>query len=425
MIPRHITPAILEALEEFPAVTITGARQVGKTTLVKAIAAQRKDLAYYTLDDLSVLSAARHDPESFVGGLRLPAIIDEVQRAPEVLVSVKRVIDEGVKAGSFLLTGSANLLLMKGVSESLAGRTALFELHPFSAAEMNGSVSPLGTIEMFFEAASSGEILSALGDEHRRSKNEGIPELILRGGYPPAALLKSNAARSRWFESYRKTYLERDVRDISAILDLHDFDRLLVAAAFNTGRLLNYAALSRDLGISLNTLRRHVGLLETTYQAMRVAPYHANIGKRLVKTPKLFFTDTGLAAHLLALDGWTSLEKSGMVGRFVETWVANELRRILSLAVKPISLHFFRTHSGLEIDLVLCRGERTLVPIEVKWSRRLDRKAVRPMERFLEDFGEKAGVGLVLYAGSSPLALGPRIVALPLAILLGPPSPGH
>jgi len=412
MIPRHLQPLITDALGHFPVAAILGSRQVGKSTLARTLPSRAWPARYVTLDDFALLDAATRDPDGFIDGLELPVILDEVQRAPDVLRSIKRVVDRARKPGRFLLTGSANLLTMKSVSESLAGRVALFDLHPFSWSELARRESPPDSVDRLFECGTAGEFVASL-DPKTAMGRKAFTARVLAGGYPVPALMKSGRTRSQWFESYRRTYLERDLREITNVSSLPDFGRLLVAAAANTGRLLNTAELSRDLGVPLNTLRRHLGLLETTFQVWTVRPYSINIRKRLVKTPKLYFSDTGLAAHLTAADDWDALQTQNRAGPMVETWVAGELRKLTALSSKRTDMFFWRTHSGREVDFLLARGTG-LAGIEVRWASRITPADIGAIEMCRDDLKGRLGLSVVLYSGKTAFALNDHVAAVPL-----------
>ncbi len=413
MIQRHLKPLIQDALRHFPVVAILGSRQVGKSTLVQDLRSDDWPARYVTLDDFALLDAAVRDPDGFVEGLDSPVILDEVQRAPDVLRSIKRVVDGKRKAGRFLLTGSANLLMLSSVSESLAGRVALFDLHPFSWSELARDNAPPSAIDRLFTCRTAKDLVASFSSGGKPTGRRAFTKRLLVGGYPDPALMKSGQARSLWFESYRRTYLERDLREIANVVKLPDFGRLLVAAAANTGRLLNTAGLSRDLGVPLNTVRRHLGLLETTFQVWTVRPYSANIRKRLVRTPKLYFSDTGLAAHLIAAENWETLDRQNRSGPMVETWAANELRKLTALAEKRTDIFFWRTHAGREIDFLLARGT-ALAGIEVKWSNRITNANIGAIESCREDTKGRLGLSVVLYAGANAFAINDHIAAVPL-----------
>jgi uncharacterized protein len=418
MIKRHLKPLVLEALGAFPAAAILGGRQVGKSTLAQDLASDQWPASYVTLDDLTALDAALRDPDGFVKGLKLPVIIDEIQRAPDLLRSIKLVVDRGRKPGMFLLTGSANLLTMKGVSESLAGRVAIFELHPLSWSELSRMPEPPGTLDALFSCPTAKDFIATLPEPGTATSREELAGSILSGGYPVPALMENQRNRTRWFQSYRETYLERDLRDISNVVRLTDFNRLLVAAASRTSQLLNVAELSRDMDIPVKTLHRHLDLLAITYQVTLMQPYFVNIGKRLVKTPKLYFNDTGMAAHLMVNEDWDVLERQGRAGALVETWVAAELRKLAALAEKRTEAFFWRPHQGKEVDFILARVDR-LAALEVKWTRQVTESDLAGIENCRRDLGKQLGLSVVLHSGDTALAFNDHVAAVPLARFFG------
>jgi predicted AAA+ superfamily ATPase len=418
MIRRHLYEIILESLQDFPVVLLTGARQVGKSTLAQALPSERWPAAYLSLDDRTILDAALRDPDGLVTGTPPPVIIDEVQRAPDLLRAIKRVVDRDHKPGQFLLTGSVNLMTLKTVSESLAGRVVLHELHPFSWSEWAGREPPTSILRGLFECENSKDILLRLPRSSVADCREGIKERILAGGYPRPTLMKSARSRTRWFEGYRQTYLERDLRDMANLEHLPDFNRLLILSALRSGQLINYSDLSRDLGLPFTTLRRYMGLLELSYQVFLVRPYFANVGKRMVKTPKLYFGDTGMACHLAVVENWSVLERQGRTGALVETWVAGELRKLLSLYDHRMQLMFWRTHTGQEVDFLIERGEE-LAAIEVKWSQQIVERDLAGLHSCSRDLGKRIRLSLVLYPGNNVFAFDARTIAIPMSVFFG------
>jgi len=243
-------------------------------------------------------------------------------------------------------------------------------------------------------------------------------ESILRGGYPTPALMESDLAMIQWFSSYRQTYLERDLLNIRSIENLPDFNRLLVLAALRTGRLLNLSDFSRETGLPFTTLRRYVNLLEVTYQIFLLQPYFSHPGKRLVKTPKFYFNDTGMACHLTGVNEWSDLENQGNAGPMVETWVASELLKLFSVLNHQYRFYFFRTQTGQEIDFLIERAGK-LVAIEVKWGRRIDESEMRNLSRLAEDFKERLLFSVILYSGEEIVPLNPKTVAMPFPVFFG------
>lgn len=418
MIRRHIERLITESLKEIPVVLLIGARQVGKTTLAKAVASGRWNAEYYSLDDRSVLDAALGDPDGFINGNPPPMVIDEVQRAPDLMRAVKLAVDKNRKPGMYLLTGSANPLRLKSVSETLAGRVAIFRLDTFSWAEIEERAAPTYVIDTLLECDSAAEFLASLRRKRVNARTEDIERLILSGCYPDPERMKTRAARDRWFGSYRQTYLERDVREITSIADLPLFGRLLRVVSLRTGNLLNLMDISRELGIPYTTLRRYVGLLETTFQVEFLPPFYSNIGKRLVKTPKVYFNDTGMACHLAGLTGWAALENAELSGRMLETWAWGEIRKTLPLLDVPAEPMFWREQHGGEVDFVLERGAR-LAGIEVKSSGSITSSDLKGLESFLRTTEGRAGIAAVVYRGERAFALQDHIAAIPMSLFFG------
>jgi len=417
MIRRYIKDSILESLKHFPVILLTGARQVGKSTLAQTLIESPWNATYFTLDDRVTLDAALRDPDGFITSIPTPAVIDEVQRSPDLMRALKRVVDRDRKPGKYLLTGSANVMTLSTVSESLAGRVALHALYPFCWPEF--LEKPLPTLlNDLFEVATAKELMKRLTKQPKKDYRAQLMERIRVGGYPPPALINSDRARGEWFSSYRQTYLERDLLNIRSIEHIPDFNRLLSLVAFRTGRLLNLSDLSRETGLPFTTLRRYMSLLEVTYQIFFLRPYFTHLGKRLVKTPKIYFNDTGMASYLTGADNWTGLENQGNVGFMVETWVASELIKLLPLLDPLSGLYFWRTQTGQEVDFLIERGGK-LVAIEVKWAHRIEESEIRNLERCAEDLKEKLGLSVVLYGGTEIVPLSSRIVALPFPVFFG------
>jgi hypothetical protein len=370
-----------------------------------------------TLDDRAVLDAALRDPDGFIAGTPTPAILDEVQRAPDLLRAIKLAVDRNRTSGQYLLTGSANFLTLKTVSESLAGRIALHELLPFSWAEL-AEVEPPTTLRDLFETRDAKALLSRWSHNAPPQRRREIEGLILTGGFPTPALLGSSAARQEWFAAYRQTYIERDVRDLAAIVHVPDFGRLLSLVALRTGQLLNSSDLSRDLGLPFTTLRRYMNLLELTYQLLLLRPFFADVGKRLVKTSKLYLADCGMACHLAAADTWEVLGRQGRTGALVETWVASELRKLLAIGNPSVGLWYWRPHAGREVDFLIERGE-SVVAVEVKWSQSLSEADIVGLRQCKQNLKRRLRLSVLLYPGTETLALDAHTIAVPFSIFFG------
>jgi predicted AAA+ superfamily ATPase len=410
ILPRLITPALRTALDRFPVVVLTGARQTGKSTLVSSPSIG-SDRLYRTLDDFDVFERAREAPDALLqDSARLT--VDEVQRLPDLLHEIKRIVDRRRTAGRFLLTGSANLLLMKRVSESLAGRAVYLHLWPMTESEKAGRPH-VGPWSELLAARCVAEARDAM------SPGQAVkdwPARLIAGGYPVAALALAQDERSQWFDGYIRTYLERDLQEVASIAGLADFRRLMRLAALRTGKLLNQTELARDAGLSQPTAHRYLNLLETSYQIVRVPPYAVSQTRRLVKTPKLYWTDTGLAAHLAGIDASESLLSSSLAGALFENLVLLHLLAWReTLRVRPEVL-YWRSHAGEEVDLVLESGRR-LLPIEVKLGKRAGLNDVRGLRIFLDDYSDMAPFGVVLYGGAEVFLVTDNILALPSACL--------
>jgi predicted AAA+ superfamily ATPase len=417
MIRRYLYDDILLSLKHFPAVLLTGARQVGKSTLAQQLIGSSWNAKYLTLDDRVILDAALRDPDGFIADASTPVVIDEVQRAPDLLRAIKRAIDRKRTPGQYLLTGSANLMTLPKVSETLAGRIALHNLYPFCWPELMEKPKPAILTDLF-KTTSAKEFIKLFSKPSGGNLKKEIIPLILSGGYPPVVLMNSAKAQQQWFSGYLQTYLERDLLNIKAIENIPDFNRLLSIAAFRTGGLLNLSDLSRETGLPFTTLRRYMNLLEVTYQLFLLRPYFTHGVKRLVKTPKLYFTDTGMASHLRGVEEWSLLEHQKQAGALVETWVVTELLKLMSVEDPRLHLYFWRTQAGQEVDFLLERGEK-LVALEVKWSQRIEDKDIAGLKRCAEDLGGKLHFSVILYNGTEIVPCAPRIVAVPFPAFFG------
>src|SRR5581483_11676926 len=397
-LPRLVEPALAERLRVMPAVVVTGARQTGKSTL----AAERVPGArrYASLDDLDVLDAARRDPEALVGGSG-PVTLDEVQREPGLLAAVKRAIDRERKPGRFLLTGSANLLLMRQVSESLAGRASYLALWPMTRREQRGDGRGGRWEELL--ATRDEEWLDLLADGDTEA--EDWRALARRGGFPtPALHMKDSKERAIWFDGYVRTYLERDLQDLAAISALPDFRRLMRASCLRLGQLVNQTELGRDVALPQPTVHRWLNLLETSYLLVRLPAYAVNRTKRLIKSPKLHWGDVGVALYL------GEVAEPG--GEHLENLVLHDLLAWRDARVARVELSYWRTATGEEVDLVVEAGGR-LLPIEVKASDRPRLSDAVHLRSFRAEYGKKARAGLLLHTGSALEWLAPGILAAP------------
>lgn len=414
LIERFIKNKILESLRHFPVVLITGARQVGKSTLTLMLTETKWKANYLTFDDITTLNAALYDPDGFIEENSTPVIIDEVQKAPDIFRAIKLNIDRDRKPGKYLLTGSANIMTLKKISETLAGRVAIHELYPFSWAEFRqtGNNEIIDKLPTYNSAADLVNELPKESDINLRSQ---IKKLIFSGGYPPPVFMDSEESRNQWFESYRKNYIERDIRDIANLEHIPEFNRLLSIIALRTGQLINFSSISSEVGLPLSTLRRYLALLELTYQIYFIYPYYTNISKRLIKTPKVYYTDTGMVCNITATGNWRTLELQNRDGFLIETWVANELKKMISYSKQKPNIYFLRSQLGKEIDFVLAYGE-SIVGIEVKWSQNITKQELKTVEFFLNELKDRINYIIILYPGTRSVVFNKKIAAIPFDI---------
>jgi len=407
--PRALSRVVEQALRDHPVVVLVGARQTGKTTLVQHLpSADRR--VYLSLDDLDLLALAEQRPADFLARAGRSATIDEIQRVPALLHEIKREVDRSRRRGRFLLTGSANLLLMRTVSESLSGRAVYINLYPFVAAERRGegTVPPWSDVLAVRRAAA---VVDRLGAES--TKRIDWRRVVLTGGMPPAALARSARERASWFGGYVQTYLERDLRELSQVSSIPDFRRLMRLAVHRVGQLLNQSELGRDAGMSQATTHRYINLLETTFQVHRVPAFAVNRSRRLIKSPKLYWTDTGLAAHLADIFDLATLRSSPLGGALLENLVLAGLRAWAGTVTRATQITYWRTAGGSEVDFVVEAGGRAL-PVEVKSGTRVRTAALRHIDMFLDEYSDRAPFGVVLFDTGEPVMLTRRIVGLPV-----------
>jgi uncharacterized protein len=401
ILPRLAAARVERSLAAMPVVVVMGARQTGKSTLARTLP-DAGGRPYVTLDDFDARAQAQTDPQALVR--RAPRLtIDEVQREPELVLAIKRAVDEAHprQPGRFLLTGSANLLLMRRVSETLAGRAAYVTLWPLTRREQAG----LGRAGIWSELLETPvqewyDLVRA-----QDAPPEDWRDLARRGGYPtPAHEMSAPDARQIWFQGYVRTYLERDLQDLSSIDNLVDFHRLMRAACLRLGGVLNQAELGRETGIAAATLHRYLNLLETSFQAVRVEPYAVNRTKRLVKSPRLYWSDTGLALHL----GGEAAPR----GEHLENIVLTDLLTWREDRSAEAQILFWRTHSGEEVDFVVESGER-LLAIEVKAASRVGHRDARHLVTFREQYGDALHGALLLHTGEDVFWAADRVLAAP------------
>ena len=396
--PRLVGASLGDRLRVMPAVVVTGARQTGKSTLAQDLVPGRRH--YVSLDDLDALDAAHRDPDALLGGT-LPVTLDEVQRAPYLLHAVKRAIDRRRRAGQFLLTGSANLLLMRAVAESLAGRASYLTLWPMTRREQL-RMGRCGLWDELLEARDE-DWLDLLASQPDYPEDWLV--LARRGGFPtPALQLQTAQDRAIWFDGYVRTYLERDLQALSAISALPDFRRLMRATSHRLGQLVNQAELGRDVALPQPTVHRYLNLLETSYLLVRLPAYAVNRTKRLIKSPRLYWGDTGIALHLA--------EGAEPTGAHLENLILNDLLAWRDARLQRAELCYWRTAIGEEVDFVIETGGK-LLPIEVKSTTSPRLSDTAHLRTFRAEYGKKARAGLLLHAGSKVDWLAPDILAAP------------
>ncbi|MFC1858027.1 ATP-binding protein [Thermodesulfobacteriota bacterium] len=370
MIPRDAEKVLHEQLRGFPIITITGPRQSGKTTLARAVFSRKP---YFSLEDPDVRQLALDDPRAFLSRMPDGAVLDEVQRAPDILSYLQTHVDTIGRMGLFLLTGSQHFGLMSGITQSLAGRTAFIELLPFSVPELDrGGVTP-----------------------------SNLDTMLFTGGYPP--LYDRDLSPGFWIPAYVTAYVERDVRQLLNVQDLDTFQRFLRLCAGRSGQLLNFSSLATDCGITHNTAKAWISTLEASYILFLLRPHHANFRKRLVKTPKLYFYDTGLLCWLLGIQEAGQLATHPLRGSIFETFIVSELMKARFNHMKNTGFYFWRDSNGNEIDLIADSGGK-LMPIEIKSGQTLNRDFFSGLERWMALAGDQAFAPTLVYGGTETMS---------------------
>jgi len=404
-----MTGTLQSRLKQMPVVVVTGARQTGKTTLVRSLpkAEMRR---YVSLDSLMALDRARREPELLIGDG--PVTLDEVQRAPDILLAVKEQVDADRRPGRFLLTGSANLLLMRAVGESLAGRASYLVLHPLTEREKAGRAEE-SCWPPLFDAQTAEGALKGLPDHHRKDWKRGA----LEGGFPPASFARSDDDRKLWLDGYVDTYVKRDLRDLAQVGDLSAFVRLMKLASLRTGGLLNTAELGRDAGLNRLTAGRWLSILETSFVVTLLPAFSESRAKRLIKAPKLYAGDTGLGLFLADVEDEEQLENELNVGAWLENLVLNDLLAYRETEIKKPGIFYRRTVTGEEIDFVVERGRR-LLPIEIKASTNVRVDDALLLDEWCREFGNRSPFGVLLYDGKEPIRLTRTTIAVPLGMAI-------
>lgn len=410
MLRRHLIDRLLDGLADTPAVLVNGARQTGKSTLVQSAELAKQNRQYLTFDDPGILAAAKRDPNGFVAGLNMPVTLDEAQHVPEIFPVIKAAIDRQRQPGRFLLTGSANVMLLPKLSESLAGRMEVMTLWPFSKGEIQG------VQENFVDTLFSQKPVGWSG-KTAAMRREELLETVVAGGYPPAVARQSATRRDAWFQSYVMTMLQRDIRDLADIADVTAVPRLLSVVAARAGGLLNFADLSRSVALPQTTLKRYFALLEATFLVQLLRPWARNLGKRIIQTPKVYLNDTGLLAYLLGATADRLKTEGNLTGAILENFVFMELRKQSTWSATQPELFYWRTASGQEVDVVLEDRVGRVVGVEVKAAATLRGNDVRGLQTLATTAGKQWVRGVVLYTGTEVIPFSANLHGVPLGRL--------
>lgn len=404
--PRFAEAPLIEALTDSPVVLIHGPRQCGKTTLARVVG-DRMGYSYINFDDEVARAAAEADPAGFVADLPKRAILDEVQRVPTLFTALKTSVDRSRVPGRLIMTGSANVLLVPKLADSLAGRMQIQRLYPLAQCELARRAP--GFLDALFDGGFRTRQTERLGAQ--------LAERIAAGGYPAALTRQTGRRRAAWYRDYLDALIQRDVRDLARISSLDALPRLLALAASQTARLVNVADLSAPFQLSRPTIRDYVTLLERVFLLETLPPWHSNRLSRLVKTPKLHVGDTGLACALVGVDAAGLAADRPLLGQLLETFVFQELRRQASWHEDPLAFFHFRDKDGSEVDIVIERGARALAGVEVKSGATVTAADFRGLRKLREAAGKRFAGGVVLYDGETSASFGDGLHAVPLRAL--------
>lgn len=405
--PRYAEGPLAEALADSPAVLIHGPRQCGKTTLAR-IVGHRHGYDYVSFDDDVARAAAESDAAGFVRGLGERAILDEVQRVPSLFAALKQEIDARRTPGRFLLTGSSQVLLVPTLSDSLAGRLEILRLHPLSQCEVHGGIPSF--LDDLFRGVMPTSSIDRLGDD--------LAARIADGGYPAALARSTSRRRANWYRNFIDTQLQRDARDMARISALEALPRLLTAAASQTARLYNLSNMAAPFQLSRPTIGGYVALLERLFLIDRLLPWHANQLRRLVKTPKLHIGDTGLGCALIGASPRDLAQHRDLFGQYLESFVLQELKRQAVCQEAPMEFFHYRDKDQAEVDVVIERGAREVVGVEVKAAATVTLSDFRGLRRLKKAAAARFVAGVVLYDGEISAGFGDGMFAVPIRRLV-------
>lgn len=412
---RFSEARLRESLQDTPVVLIHGARQCGKTTMAQALGAQL-GYHYISFDDANQLQAAKTDPIGFVHSLPQMSILDEIQRAPELFTALKASVDQNRKPGRFILTGSANVLLLPQLSDSLAGRMEIIHLRPLAQAEITQQKPNF--LSNLFNAS-----FSSMPNKNNFARlGESLADLITKGGYPAAIARATEKRRSAWYRDYIATIIQRDVRDLANIRNLDVLPKLLALAASQTARLFNSADLAAPFSVSRPTIRDYLAVLEQIFLIEQLQPWHNNRLSRLIKTPKMHMGDTGLACALLGVNSRTLWQDKTLLGQLLETFIYQELRKHADWCDEDVKFFHFRNKDQVEVDIIIEQGQR-LVGIEIKAAATVTPADFKGLNKLKEAMGEQFAAGVVFYDGQNILPFGEKLFAVPISYLTQAASP--
>tara|TARA_B100000745_G_scaffold109091_1_gene69935 strand:- start:1814 stop:3058 length:1245 start_codon:yes stop_codon:yes gene_type:complete len=408
--PRYSESLLREALQDTPVVLVHGSRQCGKTTLARNVG---QDLGYHyiTFDDTNQLQAAKTDPVGFIRSLPDKTILDEIQRTPELFTAIKASVDRNRQPGRFILTGSANILLLPQLADSLAGRMEIIRLRPLAQAEIRG-YQP-----QFFQHLFSADFGKAANQRTYQHLGESLSGLICAGGYPSAIGRTSSKRRSIWHRDYLTTIIQRDIQDIASIRHLDILPKLLALAASQTARLFNATDLASPFSISRPTIKEYLTVLEQIFLIEQLQPWHSNRLSRLIKTPKMHITDTGLASALVGVNSQALWQDKALLGQLLETFIYQELRKLADWHDEQLSFYHFRNKDKVEVDILIEQG-RKLAGIEIKASATVTSSDFKGLKKLKEAVEDRFAAGVVFYDGESILPFGQRLFAVPISVLI-------